>query len=313
MKYISFICFLFFLSCVNKEAKVKPSTAIILPKNVTHVTEKYPVGDINNDQKSDTATVSYNFNNDTNELFCSSPGYPVNIHFGGAVPDLNIDQSQGLFVKEAFDLNADKTDDILLFSRTYEGNWDNIFAYALVKGTWTELARTKIYFSEDNDADYRIVKEEDQFYLVGDSWDDAKGGLVPRNLKVKITDKNAPLNWLDTFDLDGDGKNEHVYFDYTNGGHCCYIINIALTSDSQTRKFPFKIDGGYISGVDNSQPQHFNILDIDNDGLPEIIMEIETYNGNANPIPASRKKQYGITTNKIVLEYVNKEIRPRDL
>ena len=54
------------------------------------------------------------------------------------------------------------------------------------------------------------------------------------------------------------------------------------------KTFPFEMDGDYIGDVDNSQPDQFDIRDIDNDGLPEIEMQIQTYNGQSGSIPYSR-------------------------
>ncbi len=119
-------------------------------------------------------------------------------------------------------------------------------------------------------------------------------------------------NWLDTFDLDGDRINDHISFDFSGGAHCCYKINIRLSSDKKERKFPFETDGGYEGGVDNSQPDQFDIRDTDGDGLPEIVMRIQTYNGNAEKIPKKWKRDYGIKSHYIVIEYAEGEIRIRD-
>lgn len=119
-------------------------------------------------------------------------------------------------------------------------------------------------------------------------------------------------DWLDTFDLDGDSINDRIYFDFTGGAHCCYKINIVLSSDKMERKFPFEMDGGYVGGVDNSNPNQFDIRDIDNDGLPEILMQIQTYNGQSYTIPTKWKIKYGIKSNRIVIEYTKGKIKTRD-
>lgn len=115
-------------------------------------------------------------------------------------------------------------------------------------------------------------------------------------------------NWLENFDLDGDSINDKIYFDFSEGAHCCYKINIVLSSDRKERNFPFEMDGGYEMGVDNSQPNQFDIRDIDNDGLPEILMQIETYNGESSTIPTKWKSEYGITSNNIVIEFDTNDI-----
>jgi hypothetical protein len=119
-------------------------------------------------------------------------------------------------------------------------------------------------------------------------------------------------DWLGKFDLDADGINDRIWFDYSGGAHCCYKIYIVLSRDSAERDFPFEMDGGYIAGVDSSQPEQFAIRDIDHDGLPEILMKIETYNAEVYPIPRKWKHLYGIKTNHIVIEYQNGRLITRD-
>ena len=63
------------------------------------------------------------------------------------------------------------------------------------------------------------------------------------------------------------------------------------------------MDGGYMFNVDNSWPDKFDIQDYDKDGLPEIKMMIQTYNGEATKIPAAWKRKYKIKSNTILFEY----------
>ncbi len=127
-----------------------------------------------------------------------------------------------------------------------------------------------------------------------------------------LSQKTKNTNWLDTFDIDGDSINDHIYFDYTGGAHCCYKINIVLSSEKKVRTFPFEMDGGYVGSVDNSQPEQFDIRDIDNDGLAEILMRIQTYNGESEQLPAKMKKDFNIKSNRIVIEYADGQIKIRD-
>jgi len=135
-------------------------------------------------------------------------------------------------------------------------------------------------------------------------------GKTNNNIKQAQNTDNS--NWLDKFDFDGDSINDHIYFDFSGGAHCCYKIKIVLSSDNMERKFPFEMDGGYIGGVDNSQPDQFDIRDIDNDGLPEILMRIQTYNGESGTIPAKWNIDYGIKSNFIVIEYTGGQIKTSD-
>jgi hypothetical protein len=119
-------------------------------------------------------------------------------------------------------------------------------------------------------------------------------------------------NWLVKFDIDGDGVTDTVSFDYTGGVHCCYRIHIKLSNDKIERKFPFELDGGYLAGVDSTLPEQFNISDIDTDGMPEIFIKIQTYNGMLYPIPKKWKRLYGIKTNTIIIKYEKNRLVVRD-
>jgi hypothetical protein len=120
-------------------------------------------------------------------------------------------------------------------------------------------------------------------------------------------------DWATQFDFDGDGRKDTIRYFFSGGAHCCYTIAVELTGHNRVYNFPFEMDGGYMFGLDLSQPHHFNIKDYDNDGLPEIFMEINTYNGEKFPLPADWTKEYGIRSNYIIIEYKNNEITVRDI
>jgi hypothetical protein len=97
---------------------------------------------------------------------------------------------------------------------------------------------------------------------------------------VLWTREISAQDFLRKWDFDQDGKNDSVYFEYTGGAHCCYHIRIKTSHDNKVWKFDDNMDGGYIMGPDDSQPEHFNIMNYDGDSAPEIYMEINTYNGD---------------------------------
>lgn len=123
---------------------------------------------------------------------------------------------------------------------------------------------------------------------------------------------HAKTNWLNNFDFDGDHQIDSISFDYTGGAHCCYHISIKLSSTKKFYHYPFEMDGGYMFDVDNSWPDKFDIQDYDKDGLPEIKMKIQTYNGEIAKIPLKWKTTYHIKSNTILIEYEKEKLITRD-
>jgi hypothetical protein len=111
-------------------------------------------------------------------------------------------------------------------------------------------------------------------------------------------------------DFDGDGKEDELNFDYSGGAHCCYKLSVLLSSDSTPYNFPFDMDGHYTGGIDDSWPRHFNVADYDHDGLPEIFMEIQTYNSEVNDVSFP---ELGIFSNYIIIEYEKGKLRAKDM
>jgi len=117
--------------------------------------------------------------------------------------------------------------------------------------------------------------------------------------------------WTHAFDFDGDGVNDTVEVTFTGGAHCCYRLAVQLTSTGATHRLPFQLDGGYVGGLDLSQPRRFDIRRTDGN-LPEIRMEIETYNGKSEPLPDVWRQQYGIRTHYITVSFVRGHLQVRD-
>mgnify|MGYP006431659081 FL=1 len=122
----------------------------------------------------------------------------------------------------------------------------------------------------------------------------------------------ASIAYRQNRDLDGDGFDDEIYFEFIGGAHCCYYLSLELSSKDSLLFYPFEMDGGYLLGVDDNSPDHFQIRDFDSDGLPEIYMEIYTYNGEITPIELEWTRDYGITTNHIIFDYINGVMEVRD-
>jgi hypothetical protein len=158
-------------------------------KVVKHVRRPYFVGDVNNDKHVDSAYVIYDRNvrtDGTIEKECVNKNCEVTIKFMDNIPDLIIDQSLGIYIQKTKDLNNDNANEIVLYSEWFEGYWYNIYVWTFKDGKWKEIARTKAMLSEDKDYENRIIETNSQFYLVGDGWDDSKGGLTERSIKIRI-------------------------------------------------------------------------------------------------------------------------------
>jgi hypothetical protein len=128
---------------------------------------------------------------------------------------------------------------------------------------------------------------------------------------ASVAETAAPVPWNQAFDLDGDGKNDIVQVDFSGGAHCCYRFEVHLTSTGEIHRLPFQLDGGYVGGLDLSQPERFDIRRTD-DTLPKLVMEIETYNGESVPLPEEWQQLYGITTHYIAVGFVNGRLQVRD-
>ena len=165
------------------------SNAVKYNKRIEQVNRRYFIGDVNNDKIADTAFVDYNQSinaEGTIEKECVNKNCEVTIRFNHNVPDLVIDQSLGIYIKKVEDLNNDNANEIILFSQWFEGYWNNLYVWTFKGGTWKKIARTKAFVSEDKDFESRIIRAKSQFYLLGDEWDNNKGGVTDRSIKIKI-------------------------------------------------------------------------------------------------------------------------------
>jgi hypothetical protein len=157
-------------------------------QNIEHVRDTFLIGDINNDKKQDTAFMLYDLiirKDSMQENYCANKECNMIIKFANNIPELEIRQSIGIYIKKINDLNNDKANEMMIFSRWTEGWWEDIYIYSFRNNKWIELAKTNAFLEEDKDWENRIVKLNSQYYLIGDDkWNESKG---IRSLKVKIT------------------------------------------------------------------------------------------------------------------------------
>jgi len=119
--------------------------------------------------------------------------------------------------------------------------------------------------------------------------------------------------WATRYDFDNDGISDCVFNTYTGGAHCCYRISIWYSTIDSVIAFPFDIEGGYIFGLDLSNPDQFSIGDFDHDGIPEVQLHI-VYNGAGEGVlPAEWRNRYGISQPVVRIEFTGDSISVRDV
>jgi hypothetical protein len=188
MKIIILILLVVFLGCETKTPKsVSKTTETKKPikEKIEIEHKKFFVGDVNNDKINDTAFIYLKRNIETNEIECGEKKSVINVTFKN-IPKISFDQTLGIVVMKTEDLNNDKANEIIVFSRTNQGWWNNIYVWTFKNGNWKEIARTKGFVSENKNFENRIIKNKNHFYLVGENqWEENKNGEFEK-IKVRI-------------------------------------------------------------------------------------------------------------------------------
>jgi hypothetical protein len=120
-----------------------------------------------------------------------------------------------------------------------------------------------------------------------------------------------PVRWDESYDLDGDGKNDRIVSEFTGGAHCCYRIGAELSSTGETTVFPFEMDGGYPGGLDLSQPDRFTVRTRPG-GRPEIVYQIATYDGKPQPLDPAWTRRWKIHSHRVALCFAGRKPQARD-
>jgi hypothetical protein len=88
-------------------------------------------------------------------------------------------------------------------------------------------------------------------------------------------------------------------------------VGAALSSTGEEVMLPFDFDGGYVGGLDLSQPDRFTIRTREA-GLPELLIDINTYNGEPLPLDPEWARRYGIRTTRIAVCFAGGRVQVRD-
>lgn len=185
MRRLIYIVLVILVSC-------KVRNSIIINNNQHSISKiktdnrNFIIGDINNDKVSDTAYVNYKINIDTNDIECEEADCLINIKFNKNIPDLKFNDSKGIVIKETNDLDNDGTTEIIVFSRTNQGWCNDVSVWSLKNNSWIMLAKTKAFITEEKDFDNRIIKIDNNHFLIGQNpfEEDIDGNFI--EVKIKI-------------------------------------------------------------------------------------------------------------------------------
>lgn len=83
-------------------------------------------------------------------------------------------------------MDNDGTTEIIVFSRTNQGWWNDVSVWSLKNNSWIMLAKTKAFITEEKDFDNRIIKIDNNHFLVGQNpfEKDIYGNFI--EVKIKI-------------------------------------------------------------------------------------------------------------------------------
>lgn len=121
----------------------------------------------------------------------------------------------------------------------------------------------------------------------------------------------AARDWTRSHDFDGDSRPDAITYTFSGGAHCCYRFTITPSSTGKEVTIPFELDGGYVGGLDLSQPERLTIVR-DARGVAELRMEIATYSGQPSPLPKAWRRTFGIRTHHVTVSLPGGRLAVRD-
>jgi hypothetical protein len=131
---------------------------------VEHYYKEYPVGDLDNNKVQDTAIIVYDMFYDPEE--CVDPLCKVEIRFTGTIPSFTMNMSMGVYAVKTEDINNDGANELLLFSRTWEGMWNRVYVDSYRNKKWETLAQGNTFGIDDEDFKNRVIKKGTNEYVL---------------------------------------------------------------------------------------------------------------------------------------------------
>lgn len=176
MKKVIVFLFLFQLSF----GQVNPEESSVEYKDSIVETKKFYIGDVDNDKKEDFVTVIISRNKETNDVIHDV----INVKFSNDNFEMGFYPSEAIYITKTKDVNNDGSNEIIIFSKTHEGWWNDISIWTFKNKKWEKVAKTKGFCSDNKDFENRVVITNGKYFLNGEIWDFNEGDI--KKVKIKL-------------------------------------------------------------------------------------------------------------------------------
>lgn len=126
---------------------------------------------------------------------------------------------------------------------------------------------------------------------------------------------NTSYNYSNKWDLDGDHKNDALFFIGNGGAHTYYFLRVKLSSDHLVRDFtsiqldmPYFQDPKLLDEYGKSPAIQFVVKDLDKDGVLDLYLNFNNSFGSISKI----FRQKGITSKYIILGFSDGKMKVSD-
>jgi hypothetical protein len=140
-------------------------------------------------------------------------------------------------------------------------------------------------------------------------------GHIQLIYNIRTKTKNMSYNYSNEWDVDGDKKNDSLYFIGNGGAHAYFYLRLQLSSTNKLLDFPFlQLDMPYLNKVELLDKYGKNpgiqwvVHDFDNDGILDMYFNFDNPMGK---IP-SDWKQMGVTSKQVIMSFAEGKLKVRD-
>ncbi len=99
---------------------------------------QFDIGDVDNDKIKDFAFAVFLKNKETNEFAHDV----VNVMFSNGNFDIAFYPCEAIYIKKIEDIDKDGSNEIIIFSKNFEGWWNEISVWSLKKPFWKTIVST---------------------------------------------------------------------------------------------------------------------------------------------------------------------------